>query len=504
MKNQRVKIFFLLAFLVVGIFLLFFYFKKNNPISYGEVTNQNVTDKIFNPSERMAEREVEPIPVKNKKVVLISIDNVRPDHLGVYGYERNTSPNIDKISQESVVFKNAYVPTPSTLPAHVSLLTGLYSKDFKLFSNGYFKEINDTSLATLFKEKGYETAAFVGDALLDNNFFRQGFNIFDFKSDKDREQIMGALDEFPWSVKRSNENTNEKALNWLDQNYSKDLFMFVHYYDAAPPFNSNCGSDFSRGLHQPSKEIFLKGTVFPFMKASDSDIAFLKARYDNGVFCDDKSVGELIEKMKTLDIYKDATIIIISDHGEYFDHSILFHGYTLYEESIKIAMIIKSPLFKNDIRENETPVTLTDIFPTLSKIFQLSEEGKNANGFNLSEDTYPRDLFFITPNLAGEGFIQALSLLKAPEGFFDSSEIKNNENPFFYKAVISDNKKLIMAGNDVDKIYDLSKDSRETTDLKNDESYNQFKEEEKNKTEDFFIEINPDYLPVKVVGKPAN
>ena len=417
---------------------------------------------------------------------------MRPDHLGVYGYEKDTSPNIDEISKESVVFKNAYVPSPFTVPAHISLLTGLHSKDFKIFNNAFNKEVNDISLATLFKDKGYETAAFISSDLLDNYFFRQGFNSFDFKPEKTREEFIFSLDEFPWITKRNNEKTNEKAINWLEQNYGKDFFLFVHYYDAGPPFDNNCGRNFSHDLDQPSNKIFSKGTVFPFIKPSNKDIEFLKAKYDEGVFCDDKSVGEIIEKLKNLDIYNDATIILISDHGEFFDHPMLFHGYTLYEESIKVAMIIKSPFLKSNIGGNETPVLLTDVFPALSETFQLLKSEESAVGFNLFNDIQQRDLFFITPNLPGTGSLSLLPLL--PAGSYDESV--KQEKVFFYKGVISDKKKLIMGDNDDYEVYDLSTDSGETINLKNNKLYNKFKEEGKNKTEDFFSEISLDDLPI--------
>jgi glucan phosphoethanolaminetransferase (alkaline phosphatase superfamily) len=495
--------------LLAGIFFSNFVLKKVGNFSFHKIISGTAVNPVTiekkAPDQKITNDVTsDPIPSKNKKVVLVSIDNVRPDHLSAYGYGRDTSPNINRISQESVIFKNAYTSSPSTIPSHISLLSGLPSKDFKIFNNMYSEEINNTSLVTLFKDKGYETAAFISVDLLNHNFFKQGFNIFDFEPEKSKEQITLSLDEFPWIAERSNENTNKKAMDWLEQNYNKDFFLFVHYYDAAPPFNNNCGRDFSHGLKQPSNKIFSKGIVLPLTKASDSDIEFLKAKYDEGIFCDDKSVGELIEKMKSLDIYKDATIIIISDHGEFFDHSMLFHEYTLYEESIKVAMIIKSPLLKSAIRENETPVMLTDIFPTLSETFQLSKENKTTDSFNLFKDTYPRDLFFITPNLAGLGFISSLPMLHAPENFFDSSEIESNKTPFFFKGAISNQKKMIMAGDDVDQIYDLSKDNGEKINLKDDESYGQFREEEKNKIENFFSEISSDYLPVSVINKPAN
>src|SRR5579864_71747 len=109
-------------------------------------------------------------------VVLISIDTLRADHLGCYGYRANTSPSIDRIAREGVQFQSAFTPAPLTLPAHASLLTGLYPTKHGIHDNGETLPASAQTLAEAFRSGGYETAAFIGSFILDRRFgLNRGF-----------------------------------------------------------------------------------------------------------------------------------------------------------------------------------------------------------------------------------------------------------------------------------------------------------------------------------------
>ncbi|MBI5127169.1 sulfatase [Candidatus Roizmanbacteria bacterium] len=322
--------------------------------------------------------EIPGLKKENKKVILVTVDTLRAESLMTYGYTRNTSENIDRFAKENnvTVFKNAFTPVPETVPAHVSLLTGLYPN-----KTGYRTNVNrnpnqnKTPLVTIskiFNDNGYSTAGFYSSTvftLADN--LDLGFQTYDPPI------------TYTWSdrVEISAKETNEKVFNWLDDHSSEDFFLWVHYYEPHNPYEPFCTKDlYSKGL-VPSNKDYIDGAIkisdrSLWKNITDSDNKYLLAKYDEEIYCFDKEFGRFIEKLKSLDIYEDVTLVVFGDHGENFDHQSLFHGTNLYQSAVHIPLIVKSPLIK--INGNENNVSLVDIFPTFLSYFRLK------NNINLS------------------------------------------------------------------------------------------------------------------------
>ena len=269
---------------------------------------------------------------KVRRVILISIDTCRADYLGCYGYERNTSPNMDALAAEATVFTHAISPIPLTLPAHGSMLTGTIPPVHGLHDNlnSRLSESN-TTIAEVLKQNGLATAAIISTYVLDSQFgMSQGFDNY---NDEFEEPVMGHEDMF----ERSGAEASRLACEWLDENHQENFFFFLHYYDPhttyAPP--EPFASEYADNL------------------------------YAGEIAHTDNCISKVIDKLKALGIYESSLIIIVGDHGEGLgEHGEEEHGYFIYDGFIRVPFIVKSPMQRKPKRIDR-PVSLVDVVPTI-------------------------------------------------------------------------------------------------------------------------------------------
>ena len=434
------KRFFVLISIIILIIGAFYFLPKKSLIKkINKIDLPQVNDVEKEPVTTTMSPPI-PLGFKNKKVILISLDTVKASDLGVYGSKRNTSANIDKLGEDKdgTVFTNAYTPVPETLPAHISAFTGLYPN-----KTGYSNNINVdknkkfTTISKIFKDNGYTTAGFYSSTVFSQiDYIDLGFDVVDPPLDytwSDRDEISAA-------------ETNDKVFSWLDKNYSNNFFLWVHYYEAHNPYTPFCTTDlYSKGL-KPTHIDYLNGAI----KISDrsmwgsitrADDDYLNAKYDEEIYCMDKQFANLISKLRSLNIYDDATIIIFGDHGESFDHQALFHGFKLYQSEVHIPLIIKSPIIKVVSKNN---VSLIDIAPTLVDFFKLKiDSSLKFDGISLNklDENIDRAIYLET---AGPYFMEPMS--------------KNA------RGVIIGQSKFIDTGK-VYELYNLNDDKQETNNL---------------------------------------
>ncbi|HET9888357.1 MAG TPA: sulfatase, partial [bacterium] len=166
-------------------------------------------------------------------VMLITLDTVRADHLGTYGYAGAETPHIDGLVNQGVRFDDATAPAPLTLPSHATMMTGLYPPHHGVRDNGLFRLAEDqVTLAERLRDQGYETAAFVGCFVLDRRYgLNQGFDTYDFEVDAQGFQPSN----FDFN-QRSAGAVTDAALAWLDQRKEdRPFFLWTHYFDAHVP-----------------------------------------------------------------------------------------------------------------------------------------------------------------------------------------------------------------------------------------------------------------------------
>ena len=281
-------------------------------------------------------------------IVLISVDTLRADHLGCYGYEKNTTPNIDKFARESILFEDAYSQAPSTVPALRSIMTGqLISNEDKNDITAYY--YNRTYLAQILHKKGYRTAAFTDHYALGSKNEKRTFSIYR------ADTIVRGFDSFENFGHNIKEVTShiltKHAIQWLDENGSK-FFLWVHYFD--PHFNYNPLPKYA-GLFMPAgKEC---GRVYNGIDMSDirkiqktltqQEVDCLRCLYDAEIFYTDEYIGKLLEKVKELGLLDKTVIIITADHGEEFkERTRIGHEKTVYNEVLHVPLIVRIPYQK--------------------------------------------------------------------------------------------------------------------------------------------------------------
>ncbi|MBI4849263.1 MAG: sulfatase-like hydrolase/transferase [Nitrospirae bacterium] len=342
---------------------------------------------------------------KPEKIIFISIDTLRADHLGCYGYKRNTGPFIDRWSRECVVFQQAFSACSYTVPSHASMFTGKYpGKHTFGFANSdklFYKPDSEIMLQEILASEGYETAAFVSALPLRKEMgFSTGFK---FYNDECTTSEINRSEE----LFRKGEETNQRAFEWLDRNCEKDFFLFMHYFDVHGPYTNPDG--FSeiffedeyygeetileiREGHDPAGGIpdyeILKPERDPDgnLLSYEKDARYYVAEYDGGIRHEDSVIERLIDKLKNLDIYDDSLIILTSDHGEAFGENNVwfFHGLTVTPDQIHVPFLIK-PHMGWDIEKKtiETHVSLVDIFPTICSIVDYDCSDFDIDGKSL-------------------------------------------------------------------------------------------------------------------------
>jgi arylsulfatase A-like enzyme/Flp pilus assembly protein TadD len=277
---------------------------------------------------------------RDPNVVVVTIDTLRADHLGCYGYKQIRTPNIDALAAESARFERAYTPVPVTLPAHTAIFTGTYPTlsgmhDF----SGNKLNPNQSTLASVLKQHGYATAAVIGSAVLDSRFgLNQGFDFYYDHFDFNRLQESN-LEE----MERPGNVVADVALDWLGKNYKASFFLWMHLYDPHYPYR-------------------------PPAPYSDQ---YKDRLYDGEIAFADSQVGRLIAFLKAKGLYQNTLIVLTGDHGESLgEHGEKTHGFFVYNATLHVPVIIHLP--GNDTAKVLPElVSLTDLMPTVLQVLKV-------------------------------------------------------------------------------------------------------------------------------------
>ena len=308
-----------------------------------------------------------------RHVVLISIDTCRADHLGCYGYSRKTSPNIDTLAAESVLFNHAVAPVPITLPSHSSMLTGTIPPYHKVRDNSSYRlDSANVTLAEILKENGFVTGAIIGAFVLDSQFgLDQGFDTY---NDNLLKKQMSKL--FHYANECRAEDVTYAANTWLEKHRDDKFFLFLHYFDPHFPYQTH--------------ERFAYKT-YPFLTSVPKDL------YDGEIAYTDYCIGQVIKKLKNLGLYDSTMIVLTADHGEGLgEHSELSHAYFIYHSTLHVPLIIKAPGWPKGGRI-DTVAGIIDIVPTVCGVLGIpappSVQGRDlstllSNNSSIIEERY--------------------------------------------------------------------------------------------------------------------
>ena len=245
-------------------------------------------------------------------VLIITSDTTRADHLHCYGNRKIGTPVIDSLARNGILCSHAISPSSSTLPAHSSLMTGLYPVHHGVRANGTFQlDDNITTLAERLKSSGYRTGAAISAFVLDSRFgLAQGFDqYFD-------DLTKGIKYSAHMFRERAAELTNEPVFSWLRETRDEPFFLWVHYFDP-------------HAVYLPPE---------PYRSQYSDNL------YDGEIAYTDAQIGALLDELKRLGVYEKTLIIFTSDHGEGLgEHGELTHSLLIYDSTLHVPMIFSAP-----------------------------------------------------------------------------------------------------------------------------------------------------------------
>lgn len=293
-------------------------------------------------------------PREPSPIVVITLDTLRADHLGCYGYFRDTSPHLDRLAAEGVLFERAVTTIATTLPAHLSLFTSRHPLQTGVFANGkkFRLRREEGSQVRLFSEMlddlGYETAAFVSATPVKRpTGLGVGFDLFDQPERKGRRA----------------DRTVDRAIEWLEGTPSRPFLLWIHLFDPHSPYDppGRFKQAFSAG---PDLVRFLwrKGVPDPW----DAGLQSINDRYDGEILFADTHLGRLFEALSAGGLYSESTIVVVGDHGEGLgQHDRIGHG-EIHNEQLLVPLIIRFPDSTGlNGRRVERLVSIVDVLPTL-------------------------------------------------------------------------------------------------------------------------------------------
>jgi arylsulfatase A-like enzyme len=293
---------------------------------------------------------------KQPNIILISIDTLRPDHMGCYGYSRPTSPVMDQFASEGLLFEDVTSPSPWTLPAHGSMLTGLYPNRHALKSRDISLPKDIITLAEVLQKQEYTTTEIINCYYLSKRYeMDRGFTNYTYVVEKPRQVEPSQVED--------------KAKLWLSNSQIQPFFLFLHYFDVHSDYCSQ--ANYEKMFLRPYNGKF-DGRTTQLVFHREAQIALEQADgehlvdlYDAGIRQIDDGLDRLFSFLKSKGLYDNTYIIFTSDHGEEFlDHGSVLHGRTQFQEMIKAPLIIQGPGIPKRKRIKYT-VSLVDLMPTI-------------------------------------------------------------------------------------------------------------------------------------------
>jgi len=299
---------------------------------------------------------------------MIVVDTLRADHLGTYGYQRSTSPNLDRWAARGVVFDRAYSSSSWTLPAFASMYTGQYPARHGAGTFIGSSDVDDggttgargrqrfavldtafPTLAEIFSANGHATGAVLSNPFLDESF-----------------GVARGFQEYDYAPHRRAVATVDLALKWIESQGESPFFLMVHLMDVHLPYNP---PPEYQGMFADAASTRL---TYPIAKVHEvrreietygaADRAFVEAAYDEELAYVDSELGRLFDAFEESGLWDDAVVVLTSDHGEeFFEHGGFEHGHAFYDEVVRVPLVV----WNGETGRVAEPVSLADLAPTL-------------------------------------------------------------------------------------------------------------------------------------------
>jgi len=295
-------------------------------------------------------------------VVLISIDSLRADHLSAYGYRRDTSPTMAALARDGILFRNNSTTTAWTLPGHMSILTGRSLLGHGVVTDAQKLGEDIPTLAESLQGDGYTTHAIVSAPYVEARYgFDRGFDSYDDQTIRFATHGASYKEVTAPLLQRT-------AAAWLDANANRRFFLFLHYWDVhydyapGPPYDT---------MFDPHYEGSINGENFYFNPAvhaqmPERDLEHVVALYDGEIRLVDDHIAMLRTKLQELGVADRTLIVVTADHGdEFFEHGRKGHHRSLYDEILRVPLIVYVPGAKPQRSEITMETSTIDIMPTV-------------------------------------------------------------------------------------------------------------------------------------------
>ena len=398
-------------------------------------------------------------------VLIIILDTVRAKSLSLYGYERDTTPQLERMAKAGVVFENALTTSPWTLPSHASMFTGRY--DYELSTN-WLSPLDDTypTLAEVFRDQGYLTSGFVANLLYGQREFglNRGFLHYEDIPVSFRSLVKSSfllrgigvwLSSKIWRhqhiVRKSAEDINRDFFDWLSRKDDKrPFFSFLNYFDAHAPYLPFEPFVSKFGIEIPE---------YPFpdelQKWSQEEVRGIRGAYEGAIAGLDYQLGLLFKKLEARGTLKNTLVIITSDHGEQFgEHGLVDHSNSLYMPLLHVPLVIVYPDKVPASLRIEEAVSLIDLPATVLDLLGL-EKKAHFRGSSLSRfwkfDTHFGDVPSVPLLSEVRRGIRLVEWLPSMKGDM--------------RSLVADGLHYIKNGNGQEELYDIGNDPEEERNL---------------------------------------
>ncbi len=298
-------------------------------------------------------------------VLLISLDTTRADHCSFLGYGIDTTPNLKRLALQGASFEQAFAPSPSTGPSHATMFTSMYPIAHGLVKNTLTLGEEHVTLAEVLRDRGYQTASVVSSFVLDSKFgFSQGFQHYDDEFSPSEGVVHGQEWEgipIPsGTFDRRGDHTTERAIRLLEsRDRGRPIFLFVHFFDPHAPY----------APPEPFRSRFSTA-------AKGQDELSVQAAYDAEIAFTDHQIGKLLAALRKSGLERNTLIVIVGDHGEGLSqHGWPTHGVQLYEEAVRVPLLISWPgrVIENSVVSN--PAELLQLGPTILDLLDIEGQG---------------------------------------------------------------------------------------------------------------------------------
>jgi arylsulfatase A-like enzyme len=398
-------------------------------------------------------------------VLVITVDTLRADHLGCYGYARDTSPRLDAFAAESIRFARAYAQAPFTAPSHASLFTSLHSSEHGVLSWGIEIPAEARTMAERFGAQGFATGAFYNHPTLASNAIERGFEHVEKRFFEPAEDTLAGF------------------LAWADGLRGEPFCAWVHLWDVHRPYGyRDWSADFlaphvSRPALAYEEERFgtypdlRAGRVEPDYNATprervargwpEAGWRFIEDRYDGGVWYADRALGRLFDALKSRGLLENTVVVVTSDHGESLrerDPVWFTHDPYLYEETLRVPLLVRLPGGARGGTTSDALARGIDVLPTLCELCDLPATGMRGRSLLGTPDQRPRYLFAETQTRHAK---QENPAPADSDGWFERRS-----------AVSDGRRKLVVDANaGVELLFDLERDPGELGDVAADPAY---------------------------------